>query len=208
MVANPATGIDWNAIKQRVLAGEKYRAISRDLNEQGTKISHVAISKRSRREGWKPDVETRFALETKTAKILETPETHSDKLIVAFGNRTPDNLAAICGHVKDGLSPAVAAVAAGMHHDTLENWIRDDPAVGRIINDAAAENIAIAEQDLQASSRRGDIQAIKMLLRHPMVRDRYEDVNTSKSGGITVILNMPDPKAVEPPTITIEQDSE
>ena len=208
MPANPATGIDWNAIKQRVLAGEKYRAISRDLNEQGTKLSHVAISKRSRREGWKPDVETRFALDTKTAKRLETPETAGDHNLILQGKRTPEALVAICRHVSDGLSPPVAAVKAGMSSQTYYEWIKDDPAIKIIIEDAAAQNIATVEEYLQAAGGRGDMQAIKMLLRHPMVRDRYEDVNASKSGGITVILNMPDPKVVEPPTVTLEKTSE
>ena len=189
MPANKKPGIDWAAIEVRVRAGESYRSIAHDFD-----VSHVAISKQAKRNGWKPSPHDRWltlTAKSKTAEMLKSPQTEGEKKIAAYGKRTPENAAQILAYLEDGASISLAAKSVGIDPRTLAKWQKDDPYLNALIVKARAEHLSSLCADINKAAKRGDWRAAAKLLE--VAPETKHEWNPERTGhaNINVILNIP-----------------
>jgi hypothetical protein len=189
--------IPWNEIRDRFIKGESATAIAKDYP-----VSRQAIQKRAKKEGWEKDGWLERAKETPTAKAVAKPKTNREKVIVSLGKRTPENAAEICRLIERGVPHTVAAEAVGMHRDTLRAWRNDDPDIDAMVHAARKRSIARKIERIDEAGERGDWKADAWHLeRAPETRAEFGGSKTHDVGGITVILNVADPKQPEMPVI-------
>ena len=175
-------GVDWATIRREYEAGT---ASARELSRKHF-ISHTAINKRAKREGW---------AEPGTVSIgnLEPLSTNG---------RPPTNTvegkkARILESLSEGLTPRLAAMLVRVNPETYQAWLKADPDFA---HDAAAAQIRWAKarlEDMNKASKRGDWRAGQALIeRHPITAPEF-GAKTNESSKIEIVFQgMPAPKAV------------
>lgn len=192
--------LPWNEIKNRYCKGESANAIAKDYP-----VSRQAIQKRAKKEGWSSDGWLEAAKRTPTAKAVEKPETRRESIIAKLGKRTPETAAELCRLIERGVPHTVAAEAVGMHRDTLRAWRDDDPEFDGLIAAARMRAVSRKIERIDEAGQRGDWKADSWFLeRAPETRGEFGGGAAGGITGINVILNIPDPKPIEMPTIEID----
>lgn len=179
--------IDWPGVEKRVRAGEAFRAIARDLKASGTPISHVAIKKRSDKEGWLPSAQS-----WKQEVRAVIPGNHSghDHAPVMFNKDSPETRASILADLERGLTFKSAAEKNGISDDTLKRWRDGDEEFAGQCQKAIQSFVARQVQRIEAAGERGDWKAPAYLLeRHPQTREDYGQA-LGKGGGPQIIVQL------------------
>ena len=89
-----------------------------------------------------------------------------------------------------------------MHRDTLKAWRDSDPVFGAMVDAARHRAIACKIERIDEAGARGDWKADSWYLeRAPETREAFGGSNTQGFAGVTVILNVPDPKQPQMPVI-------
>lgn len=143
--------------------------------------------------------------ETSTALRMADPVTRGDKLLASLGKRTPETAERIINLVSEGVSPSVAAQAAGISPATLSTWRDDDQGFDDLIKAARGDHLAKMQQEMPKAAFRGDWKAADRVLQvAPETREEYRQSGGQGSGGITVVINTgPANSSSEPVTIDI-----
>ena len=163
MPPNNKPGINYSEVRNRFETGESVRSISRDLG-----ISHTALNKRIRKEGWKPgcaEYWEKLASQTERAIALREPKGPKDIQINAYGKRTPENAGLILAALDRGQTLTTAMGSAGVKKDLWAAWLKDDPEFAELVSIARHRFLGGTETDVGASSRRGDIKASLAILK-------------------------------------------
>ncbi len=196
--------INWPAIREAWCNGKSARRLAR---EHG--VSHTAINKRVKYEGWDPSTREageRRVEETETAARLANPQTRGDKQVVALGNRTEENMRLMLVKIVSGAKQTTAARSLGISHSALTNWKKNDPDFATLLDAAEAEQHIKDEEAIVNARERGDWKA--GLTRLERGKSTGEDwaapEKVSGSGGITVVFNWSrDEPPKQPPAIDI-----
>ncbi len=180
---------DWPAIREAWCNGESARALAR---EHG--VSHTAINKRVKREGWNPgtpEAWKRKVAETETAARLANPQTRGDKQVAALGNRTEENMRDLLAKVASGAKQTTAARSLGISQPALANWKKADPDFATLLDAAEAEQDIKDEEAIVNARERGDWKAgLTRLERGKNTKDDWAaPEKVSGTGGITVVFN-------------------
>ena len=201
MPPNNKPGINYSEVRNRFETGESVRSISRDLG-----ISHTALNKRIRREGWKPgNVEywTKLAM-TERAQELTNPTTARDKRIVTWGQRTPENAGLILAALDRGQTLTTAMGCAGIKKDLWADWIKDDPEFAELVSIARHRFLGGTETDVGASSRRGGIKAsLAILTGAKETREDWIGAEDHSLRGATINVTFNWGREGEPPVIDV-----
>lgn len=175
------TNGDWSRIKRDFLTGKPARRISRILAEEGIKISHVVISRRAKDEGWRdlPDFKP-FQHSTVAERVLDA--------------------------ISRGATPINAAAACDLTKEDFAAWLARDPGFKEKVDLARLAYLATREQKITEAGDRGDLRAnLAILERAAETKEAWapQARNQHKSGDVTVILNVGDPKPLAPPPINV-----
>jgi hypothetical protein len=196
-------GVDWTAIEARVRAGESFRSIADKLTEAGTPISHVAISKRANKEGWKKGNDWSKAVTKSVATLTGQPQGEvKPNQPVLFNKDTPAARAQILQDLSLGLPYKSAAERAGISEATLGRWREADDDFAGQCNAAVRAFEAKHVANIDSAADRGDWKAAAWRLeRHPATRADYGQ-DDKRGGGpqFVVVLNIPR-AGDNPPTI-------
>jgi hypothetical protein len=183
---NTKPGVDWRAIEIGFRNGRSARDLAHEFP-----VSHVAIAKRARKEGWTVASVPIGDLVVETAETLPRAYKGSDA-------RRQVVLAALA----QGLSLKLAAASAGIDYETLRLWRRDDGDFGRACEAAQMRFCASLVGDIEKAARRGDWRAaLSLLERHAATREDYSPPAAQRglnAPQLTVILDIPYPKAATP----------
>lgn len=182
MPANNKPMVDWPAVERRVRAGESYRSIAKNAG-----VSHVGISQRSRKEGWK-DLEKRKAyLVSRNPEIIES----AHKGEPAWNSkRTEGRREIILEARRRGAGYVLAAKAAGISEKTLIRWRADDPEFAEQIDKEHATMLVDQHGYIVDAGQRGDWKASAHILAHsPETRADWAG-QAGGSGGINVVINV------------------
>jgi len=208
MPGNNASNVNWLEVKERVEDGQSDRSISRVLAEQGIKVSHVAIGKRRNKEGW-------GSIETEVTPDKWKPDVSALECVknaTPRGKRSGRLAKRIIKQIaQKGISPSNAAARCNLSAGGLSMWRKEDPAFNDLIERAQRTFLATREENVNQAGDRGDLRAnLAVLERHPLAADNWAQKGSIGQGGpaINVTINIPDPKPIEPPTITIEPSNE
>lgn len=208
MPANNAIGVDWLEVRDLVEQGISDREISRRLAEQDIKLSHVAIGKRRNKEGWgSTDIEsavTKWKPDVTDLECVKNPTPRGKR-----SGRLAKNI--IKQIAEKGISPSNAAARCNLSAGGLSMWRKEDPAFNDMIDQAQRTFLATREENVNQAGDRGDLRAnLAVLERHPLAAEQWAMKGAMGQGGpaINVTINIPDPKPIEPPTITIEPSND
>lgn len=183
-------GVDWAAIRKGFEAGTSIRELAR----QHAPLTHRAIQKRRDKEGW----------DTKSAATLATYNlpsvaTSGDRHKITT-HRTPEKAQTILEGLRQGWPKRTAALKAGMHPSTLDEWLLADPDFADLAEQAVEDWHASKLGQIDAAGDRGDWKASAYRLeRHHKTRDIY----AAKDGqGVNIQVNLSIGR--DEPTVTIE----
>ena len=184
MAANQAL-VDWGEVKANFELGQSSRQLGRAYG-----LSHTAVNKRARKEGWRRLREwLPVAKASSTARMLKNPTTKGERRIVTMGNRTPENMAQILADIECGSSRNIAARICGFAPSTLSQWLKDDPSFNEQIEAAEALSLKGDEASVVKARDRGDWKAgAYRLERHRFTKEDYAGPNQG-GGGIHVTFN-------------------
>ena len=122
--------------------------------------------------------------------MLQDPQTTADKLIASYGNRTPENQAAILYSLEQGMSMTQASEANGIKYDLFLAWRKDDPTFDRLVWQARHQLLGGMQSEIVKSARRGDWKAAESVLKaSPETRKDWSS-NNAGAGGITVNISI------------------
>lgn len=204
MPANNKPSVDWSDIRRRYQDGETAYAISKSLEGTPGQVSKQGIMKRAKREDWDGTQQATKKWLSATEKLpsvarMQNPETHQEKLLAAYGNRTPETLAEILRVVETGIAKTIAARMAGISEDTLRQWEKDDPEVTALIRRAEQQRVVGWADEVNKAAERGDWKAaVKMLESHPETKEQFAPKHGVQGGtNIQVVLNIPRGEPVE-----------
>ena len=195
--------INWPVIREAWCKGESARALAR---EHG--VSHTAINKRAKREGWdpgNPEAWERRVAETETVTRLANPQTRGDKQVLALGNRTEENMRALLAKVASGAKQTTAARSLGISSTALANWKKADSDFAMLLDAAEAEQNIRDEEAIVLARTRGDWKAgLTRLERGKNTRDDWAaPEKASGGGGITVVFNWSRDEPPKQPAIDV-----
>ncbi|RJO72841.1 MAG: hypothetical protein C4523_02400 [Myxococcales bacterium] len=185
-------GVDWELIRQRIAAGESLREISKTAG-----CSHVAISRRARREGWAVipaaahwDKRIR---KTGTARKLAAAEQGKPGAgyLKRYGLRTPENISIILEQCKLGASERVIAAKIGMSLGGYQAWVESDAELRTQIEDAQADFACRHLDSVSKAGYRGDWKASEAILkRHKLTREDWSDGQGKVAAQLAVQINI------------------
>lgn len=180
-------GVDWAEIEKAVRAGQSTTSLAK---EHG--LARQSIDKKANKEGWKdgPQKWLPAARQTRTARMLQDPQTTAEKAIATNGNRTPENQAAILWSLEQGMSITQAAESNGIKYDLFNAWRKDDPVFDRLVWQARHQLLGGMQTEIVKSARRGDWKAAESVLKaSPETRKDWSG-NNAGAGGITVNIGI------------------
>lgn len=175
-------GVDWATIRR------EYEAGTASVRELGRKhfISHTAINKRLKREGWaEPGTVSIRSVET-TMPSNPDPQTVEGKkaeIVSALGR---------------GMTPRLAAMLVGVRGETFEAWTKADRDFGHDVIAAQARWADRRLDDINKASERGDWRAGQFAIeRHPITAPEFGSNKAGEGAKIEIVFQgMPSPKAV------------
>ena len=161
--------INWPAIRDAWCAGQSAHSLAKQHN-----VSHTAINKHHKREGW-------------TRAVVEHQQEVSE---VALSQRTLANAQSILDDLSCGVPVHLAAQAVGMSGDDLTTWGEDDTQFAQALSAARARGHVKRIKLIDAAGERGDWKAASWLIeRHQETRDDFGQRGSSGGGNLTVIFN-------------------
>ena len=170
-------GVDWRKIEERVKAGQSFRNIEEAI---GT-VTHQAISKRARKEGWTEEAR----LEQVASNFKPTGRNGSS----GIGNKL-----SIIQALEKGVPLKVAAGAAGVSENTLKNWRQEDGLFAAEVEAAQLRFVQANLERIDAAAARGDWKAaVWQLGKHPKSKQDYAEEKAVGGPTVNVILSMPKP---------------
>lgn len=174
------TTIAWEEIRERFKAGESFSALAKAYP-----VSRQAISARAGRERWRRNSDV--ALETWSQQAATKAS-----LPAALGSRSPENAQAYVECLRKGLSTRIAARRVGMAPETADKWRNDDAEFDAICQAAEHEWIARKVGEVDDAGKRDWKASWALLEQHPLTKPDFQS-ETKGGGGITVIINVPEP---------------
>ncbi len=127
---------------------------------------------------------------TETARVCADPQTQGERLIAAYGRRTPETAAAILGLMAEGADLAQAAGAVGVAPSTLTDWRRDDPKFAELIQRARAISLSQAQIHVFQAGARDWRAAAHRLAKAPETREVWGDRISAADVQINVVVNV------------------
>jgi DNA invertase Pin-like site-specific DNA recombinase len=149
--------VDWDEIKQRVLAGEGYTSVAKDYE-----VSRQAIQKRCNKEEWIANKPRSMAVKRELFKRNQKaqPIATAQPVAVAVQPAQPvvlreDKRAAIIQLLADGVPKTHAAAVAGVSEATLHRWVNEDDKFKSEVRAAESAAVALRVQRHRKSRRKG-----------------------------------------------------
>jgi len=188
--------VDWPQIARRLGEGDSARSLAREFG-----ISHTAVLKRARREGWQ-----RRGANGRPAEPKVPATRPAAGGTLALGNRTEENMRVLLAKVASGAKQTTAARSLGISSAALANWKKADPAFATLLDAAEAEQHVNDEKAITEARERGDWKAgLTRLERGKNTRDDWAAPERASggSGGITVVFNWSRDEQPKQPTVDV-----
>lgn len=206
----------WDVIRKLHAEGKSTRAIAKIMDDDhGEKVSHVAIYKRAKAEGWgKADLsnwdETVEALPSikERRDIEENPDTIGKKIICANGKRSPEVAKAILGALERGQTFVTAAGMCGVSTSMLTRWRKDDPQFNDALSQARMHSLGGAEYVIEKAAQRGDWKAgLARLRASKSTAAQWQGADNAKAHGTTINVTLSVPRLDVDNAVTIEGEA-
>ena len=170
------------------MAGESLRKIAATYSG----VSHVAIHRRSIKEGWLRDKK-----QWQTVTEL-TPQTHST---IDTSKDTPETRALILSDIQSGLTFEQTADHLGIHRDTFLEWRKADPELARQVRQAQGHRVNRRVGRVEKAGERGDWHADRWLLEHdPYTAGQFRDEAGRLQARTAIQINVNVPRATSDAT--------
>jgi hypothetical protein len=163
---------DWNEIHRRWMSGDSARYLARQFG-----ISHVAILKRAKREGWTPGSKPK-------ASATSLPATRQ----AALGMTTRENAETILARVAEGAPVSLAAATVGLTDERLEAWLERDAELCQRLRATEAQMLCGQLKSIKDAGKRGQWQAASWFIeRHHLTRGQFANKVAPGQG---IIINI------------------
>ena len=172
-------GVDWPTIKAELEGGATYSEL-----EAKHDVNRASIYAMARRHGWvSPRARTSvIVMDGRSYRIVK------GKRGVSLPASTRSEVLRLIGA---GVSPPIAAEAAGVSRTTMDEWKRE-PEFGALFRAARAQFLGSRETGIAQAGDRGDWRANERLLQvAPETRNNWAPPGKvgGVSGGVTVVFN-------------------
>jgi DNA invertase Pin-like site-specific DNA recombinase len=181
--------VDWDEIKQRVLAGEGYTSVAKDYE-----VSRQAIQKRCNKEEWIANKPRSMAVKRELFKRNQKaqPIATAQPVAVAVQPAQPvvlreDKRAAIIQLLADGVPKTHAAAVAGVSEATLHRWVNEDDKFKSEVRAAESAAVALRVQRIGKAGEK-DWRADSWYLERTQRGTFGSDAG--KGGGLAVQINI------------------
>jgi hypothetical protein len=181
--------VDWDEIKQRVLAGEGYTSVAKDYE-----VSRQAIQKRCNKEEWIANKPRSMAVKRELFKRNQKaqPIATAQPVAVAVQPAQPvvlreDKRAAIIQLLADGVPKTHAAAVAGVSEATLHRWVNEDDKFKSEVRAAESAAVALRVQRIGKAGEK-DWRADSWYLERTQKATFGSDAG--KGGGLAVQINI------------------
>ena len=182
--------VDWDEIKQRVLAGEGYTSVAKDYE-----VSRQAIQKRCNKEEWIANKPRSMAVKRELFKRNQKAQpiaTAQPAQPVAVQPAQPvvlreDKRAAIIQLLADGVPKTHAAAVAGVSEATLHRWVEEDDKFKSEVRAAESAAVALRVQRIGKAGEK-DWRADSWYLERTQKATFGSD--SGKGGGLAVQINI------------------
>jgi len=174
------TRYNWPEIRKQYLDGASFHKLAR-----ATGAAKSTIQERATKEGWRAE---RDALDKTRERVGKLPIHKGGTNLAQKFN--PETVGTIIHYLEQGSSKTSAAAAAGIHYDTLKNWMDRDSDFKLAIDLAVAAGPAKQASRINSAGERGDWRADAWLLKHsPRSRDEWAEA-AGGVNGLTVNLQI------------------
>ena len=182
--------VDWDEIKERVLAGEGYTSVAKDYE-----VSRQAIQKRCNKEEWIANKPRSMAVKRELFKRNQKAQpnaTAQPAQPVAVQPAQPvvlreDKRAAIIQLLADGVPKTHAAAVAGVSEATLHRWVNEDDKFKSEVRAAESAAVALRVQRIGKAGEK-DWRADSWYLERTQKATFGAD--SGKGGGLAVQINI------------------
>ena len=182
--------VDWDEIKERVLAGEGYTSVAKDYE-----VSRQAIQKRCNKEEWIANKPRSMAVKRELFKRNQKAQpiaTAQPAQPVAVQPAQPvvlreDKRAAIIQLLADGVPKTHAAAVAGVSEATLHRWVNEDDKFKSEVRAAESAAVALRVQRIGKAGEK-DWRADSWYLERTQKATFGSDAG--KGGGLAVQINI------------------
>jgi DNA invertase Pin-like site-specific DNA recombinase len=181
--------VDWDEIKERVLAGEGYTSVAKDYE-----VSRQAIQKRCNKEEWIANKPRSMAVKRELFKRNQKaqPIATAQPVAVAVQPAQPvvlreDKRAAIIQLLADGVPKTHAAAVAGVSEATLHRWVNEDDKFKSEVRAAESAAVALRVQRIGKAGEK-DWRADSWYLERTQKATFGSDAG--KGGGLAVQINI------------------
>ena len=182
--------VDWDEIKERVLAGEGYTSVAKDYE-----VSRQAIQKRCNKEEWIANKPRTMAVKRELFKRNQKTQpiaTAQPAQPVAVQPAQPvvlreDKRAAIIQLLADGVPKTHAAAVAGVSEATLHRWVNEDDKFKSEVRAAESAAVALRVQRIGKAGEK-DWRADSWYLERTQKATFGSDAG--KGGGLAVQINI------------------
>ena len=174
----PKPGVDWGAIRRAWVKGATQGKLAA---EHG--VSHVAISKRIKREGW-----TRAPLVTIGAQTAVIKEDWFKEMVST--TFTPETAARCLECARMNMPNKAIAAAVGIAEPTIYDWLKNE-AFRHALMMARSESAMRNLTNLQNAADRGDTKAaLSHLAANPLTAEEFKGAGGTGTQ-INVLINVP-----------------
>lgn len=175
----PKPGVDWPELRSKWIKGASQGKLAADYG-----VSHVAISKRIKREGW-----VRAPMVT---KAQQSAVIHEDFFRELISHKFTPELAAQCLEGARMNMPLKAiAAAVGVSESAMSIYLRNEN-FRTAMNRARAESAMLNLTNLQNAADRGDVKAtLTQLAANPLTAEEFKGAGGTGSTQINVLVNVP-----------------
>ena len=182
--------VDWDEIKERVLAGEGYTSVAKDYE-----VSRQAIQKRCNKEEWIANKPRSMAVKRELYKRNQKAQpiaTAQPAQPVAVQPAQPvvlreDKRAAIIQLLADGVPKTHAAAVAGVSEATLHRWVNEDDKFKSEVRAAESAAVALRVQRIGKAGEK-DWRADSWYLER--TQKAVFGADAGKGGGLAVQINI------------------
>ena len=182
--------VDWDEIKQRVLAGEGYTSVAKDYE-----VSRQAIQKRCNKEEWIANKPRAMAVKRELFKRNQKAQPIATAQPVAVAVAQPsqavlvrdDKQATVIALLKDGVPKTHAAAVAGVSEATQHRWVNDDESFRSEVRAAESAAVALRVQRIGKAGEK-DWRADSWYLERTQKATFGSDAG--KGGGLAVQINI------------------
>ena len=174
--------VDWDEIKQRVLAGEGYTSVAKDYE-----VSRQAIQKRCNKEEWIANKPRSMAVKREFFKRNQKAQPNATAQPAQPMLLREDKRAAIIQLLADGVPKTHAAAVAGVSEATLHRWVNEDDKFKSEVRAAEGAAVALRVQRIGKAGEK-DWRADSWYLERTQKATFGSDAG--KGGGLAVQINI------------------